>query len=324
MAASNSGQRLVSDMMRIMKKEAPVNLSKGKASVFAGKKKPVFGKKPRTSRALTPQEQSIKLAKSLLSQGHHLQHKQSLETLCTALNGSGKSTLKAHFTPSPLSSASLLASLLKHRLIRNQESVTSQVIRRIVDLADAKNSVWSHSSSQLAKKIQYSQTLERLKLKQEVLQLRLELVPEDTALIRETTVLENTIRKTETLLDYLEPTVTGNLHPDSLLSGDKVSMTPSEAAQLPSPSGTIRGVLVRIRGPRKGNRAMKQQKSSGRVSINSVGYVNYEDCSLQIPSKLGIYGLYIRLVYSKTDRLISPFDTLPVFGAKNFILKNIL
>lgn len=320
--ASNSGQRLVSDMMKIMRKDAPINSSKAKPSVLAAKNKAAFGKKPRP-RALSPQEQTIKLAKSLLTQGHHLQHKQSLETLCTALNGSGKSLIQPHFTPSPLSSASLLASLLKHRLIRNQESVTSQVIRKIVDLADAKNSVWNHSSSQLAKKIQYSQTLDRLRLKLETLQLRLDLDPKDCDLATEVHQLESTIRKTETLLDYLEPTVSGNLHPDSLLSGDKVSMTPSEAAQLPSPAGTIRGVLVRVKGPRKGNRALKQQKSSGRVSINSVGYVNYEDCSLQIPSKLGIYGLYIRLVYSKTDRLISPYNNLPVFGAQSFKLKNI-
>jgi hypothetical protein len=309
-------------MMKIMRKDAPLNSSKAKSNVFAAKNKPAFGKKPRP-RALTPQEQTIKLAKSLLTQGHHLQHKQSLETLCTALNGSGRTLIQPHFTPSPLSSASLLASLLKHRLIRNQESVTSQVIRKIVDLADSKNSVWSHSSSQLAKKIQYSQTLERLRLKLEALQLRLAQDPKDSELAREVYELECIIRKTETIVDYLEPTVSGNLHPDSLLSGDKVSMTPSEAAQLPSPTGTIRGVLVRIKGPRKGNRALKQQKSSGRVSINSIGYVNYEDCNLQIPSKLGIYGLYIRLVYSKIDRLISPYNSLPVFGAQNFKLKNI-
>lgn len=123
------------------------------------------------------------------------------------------------------------------------------------------------------------------------------------------------------VINNLEPTVTGNLHPDSLLAGEKVSMTPTEAALLPSPAGTIRGVLIRVKGPRKGNRAIKQQKSSGRVSINSVGYVNYEECNLQLPSKLGIYGLYIRLVYSKLDRLVSPYAKLPVLDSPDFKFK---
>ena len=321
--SSGGGFRMMTDIMRtasrtanpMQKKRAPLQPKTGDRASEAGGY--VRG------RRLSQKELSIRFAKGLLTQGHHLQHKTALETLCTALGGSGPSVVRPHFTPTPLSSATLLGSFLKHRLIRNQESVTNTVIRKIVNLVDPKNALWTHSTSQLARKIQFTQSLERLGLQREALGLRLELDSDDAALRNEMQQLATAIRKTELVLENMEPTATGTLHPDALLSGDKITMTPSEAAQLPSPSGTIRGILIRIKGPRKGNRAVKQQRSAGRVSINSVGYVVADECSIQLPSKLGIYGLYIRLVYSKTDRLITPSTVLPVLEAPLFQFRHI-
>lgn len=285
------------DMLGLMKSatnKAPKVKGKFKAS----------GNREFRRRQATPEEQSVKFAKDMLTQGHHLQYQTALQHISSALSGSGLVKIVPHYTPSPLSSATLLGTYLKNRLLRNQESLTPQTIRKIIGLADAKNSVWSHTTSQLGRKLQLSQVIDSLALKKEALELRLAVNPDNAGLQRELYGTEQDIRKAGLLLDFLSPKVSGNLHPDSLLANDKASMTPSEMAQLPSPAGTIRGILIRLKGPRKGNRAIKYQMSAGRVSINSVDYVVAEECTLQIPSKLGIFGLYIRIVYSKTDRLI--------------------
>lgn len=299
------------DMLSLMK-----NSSKN-TSKFKGKARPAFTKDG-ARRKQTPEELSVKFAKEMLTQGHHLQYQSSLQHISSALSGSGLVKLSPHYTPSPLSSATLLGTYLKNRLLRNQESLTPLTIRKIIGLADAKNSVWNHSTSQLGRKLQLNQIMDSLALKKQALVLRLGFHGENTSLQRELHQTEQDIRKTGLLLDFINPKVIGNLHPDSLLANDKASMTPSEMAQLPSPSGTIRGILIRLRGPRKGNRAIKYQTSAGRVSINSVDYVVAEECTLQIPSKLGIFGLYIRVVYSKTDRLIDPKSKLRLLENPSF------
>lgn len=305
------------DMMRSIFKPGMAVKPKTQDKVIVKKPKAFQSSRPNKPR-LTQKELDIKFAKNLLGQGHHLQHKSALQKISTVMAGSGPCGLGVHFTDSPLSSASLLASLIKHRVIRNQESMTPMSIRKIIDYAEARNPVWSHSSSQLARRVQFKQSLHQMELSRELLQVRLELDQGDDQLKRKLHDLNQSIQKTELIICHIEERATGSLHPDTLLSGEKASLTPNEAAMLPSPSGTIRGVLIRIKGPRKGNRALKQQKASGRVSINSVGYVNYEDCSLQIPSKLGIFGLYVRLVYSKADRLVSAYERVPVLGDPKF------
>lgn len=171
--------------------------------------------------------------------------------------------------------------------------------------------------------IQIDQTLNRLGLRKELVQIQSEAYPDNINLKNRLLQMDSTVRKLGTLRESMSADVSGNLHPDSLLTGSRASLTPSEAALLPSPLSTIRGVLIRIKGPRKGNRAIKLQKAAGRVSVNSVDYVNAEECNIQLPSKLGIFGLYIRLVYSKTDRLLSPYSRLSVIGRDSFQFKNI-
>lgn len=300
------------DMLGLMK------MAKKNAPKVKGKIKSSGTFKEFRKRQATPEEQSVKFAKHMLIQGHHLQYQASLQHISSALSGSGLVKIQPHYTPSPLSSATLLGTYLKNRLLRNQESLTPQAIRKIIGLADAKNPVWNHSTSQMGRKLQLSQIMDSLAIKKETLELRLGFNAENAALQRELRETEQDIKKTGLLLDFLSPKVSGNLHPDSLLANDKASMTPSEMAQLPSPAGTIRGILIRLKGPRKGNRAIKYQTSAGRVSINSVDYVVAEECSLQIPSKLGIFGLYIRIVYSKTDRLIDSKQNLRLLEDPTF------
>ena len=55
---------------------------------------------------------------------------------------------------------------------------------------------------------------------------------------------------------------------------------------------------------------MTWEKSVGAVSINSVDYVLAEESKVQIPSKLGIFGLYVRIVYEKVSQR-------PTFYKKN-------
>ena len=317
MSAMAGTGRIIMDMMKMTTpKSRPAGYNR-RVPQKASAKKPGAS----FQRKLSPREMTIKFAKDLLSQGQHTHHRLCLEQICGSLSGSGQSNLMIHLTPSPLSSASLLSSYFKHKLIRNQESVTSSTIRKILSVADSRNPLWNHSTSQIARKLQFSQTMDKLLLQREALELKSSFSLDDSCIRSQLVDLDNIIRKTQTMIEFLDPLVRGNLHPDSLLAEDKVSLTPTEMANLPSPSGTIRGILIRVKGPRKGNRAIKQQKSCGRVSINSVDYVTQEECKIQLPSKLGIYGLYVRIVYSKAERLISPNVKLPVFNAPDFKFK---
>lgn len=273
---------------------------------------------------ISQQELAIRFAKGLLSKGHHLQHRHGLEKVTQNLSGSGLSAVFPHYTNSLLSSASLMASHIKNRLIRNQESISSMVLRNIVGLGEMRNSIWKHNTSQDARKLQIGQAIDSLELRKELIQIQSEALPDNAALKNRALQMDATLKKLRLLNEYMASDVAGNIHPDSLLTGARASLTPSEAALLPSPLSTIRGVLIRVKGPRKGNRALKLQKAAGRVSVNSVNYVNSEECNIQLPSKLGIFGLYIRLVYSKMDKLLSPHTKIPIAGQDQFQFKNII
>ena len=261
-------------------------------------------------------------AKRLLERGHHRMQQSQIETVATALGASGPNLLRPHFTNSPLSSASLLAAYVKHRLIRNLEHMNSSIIRRIEDMAEEKHRLWSHSTSQSARQQQCQQALNYLRLREASLNLRLG-INESSSLRQELLDVTNEMRKLELVLENMEFDVKGSLHPGSLLKGDRIFLTPTEIAKLPSPSAAVRGVLIRINGPRKGNRCMTWQKSYGRVSINSIRHVTSEEVKMQIPSKIGVFGLTVRLVYGLHNRLIDTRTPLNLLDRKeNYRLAN--
>lgn len=262
-------------------------------------------------------------ARRILNQGHHLSHQSSLQRLGTALGASGPNLLHPHYTPSPLSSATLLASYLKHRILRNLENVSMPIIRRTLDLVSQKNPLWQHSTSQQPRRVQCEQVLEYLDARVRSLQLRLEFDGKSLKLKEELEAACIQQGKLKLLLTCMESNCKGSLHPVSLQQDDRVFLTPSEAAQLPSPCSTLRGLLIRFKGPRRGNRAFKWEKSTGRISTNSVGFIVSEEAKIPIPSKLGVFGMTVRIVYTKRNRLVECRQPLNVVDQPRFsFLKN--
>lgn len=265
-----------------------------------------------------PLKLSKEAAKQLLNHGYNCHYQSGLESMGTALGGSGANLLHIHTTPTLLSSASLLAHHIKHRIIRNLQHINTAIIRRTEELALEKHPYWIHHSSQEGRLVQVKQALEQMKVREAALKHRIRFKTDDVELKMELGCVQEEIGRLKLAIDNMEPTIKGNLHPASLLHGERAFLTPSEAAQLPSPMGTIRGILVRIKGPRRGNRGMTWQKTAGRFSTNSVDYVAAEEAKVPIPSKLGIYGLTVRIVHCRIDRLVNPNRNLKVIDRPDF------
>lgn len=272
------------------------------------------------SAALTSHGPSLgrREAQRILNQGHHIHQCSGMERVATALGCSGPNRLYPHYTASPLSSASLLANAVRNRILRNLEHLSAAVIRRTLDYVSDRHPAWVHRTDQETRRLQCDQVLDTLTRRRQLLQLRLSFDPRNVALGEELATLEGEIERLKLVREYLQGSIQGNLHPASLQQGEAVFLTPSEAAALPSPSAAIRGIWIRIAGARRGTRCMVWQKSAGRISTNSVGFVTAEEAKVAIPSKLGIYGLTVRIVYGRRDRLVNAKSPLNILDAANF------
>lgn len=257
-------------------------------------------------------------AQRILRQGHHIHQRSGMERVATALGCSGPNRLYPHYTASPLSSASLLANAVRNRILRNLEHLSAAVIRRTLDYVSDRHPVWAHRTDQEVRRLQCDQALATLTRRRQLLQLCLDFDPRNSGLREELAILEEELERTRLVREHLLGNIQGNLHPDSLQQGEAVFLTPSEAAALPSPSAAVRGIRIRIAGARRGTRCMIWQKSAGRVSTNSVGFVTAEEAKVSIPSKLGIYGLTVRIVYGRRDRLMDAKRSLNILDAANF------
>ena len=250
---------------------------------------------------------SVAAVREYLNHGQHLKLKQNVEIVLSTLHGNSL-RIQPHFTPSVLSSATLTTSYIKNHLIRNQESLNGGSIRRILNLTDYKHPIWKYKLDQSARRAQYEEVLKEMQLEERKLQLLSKFKPEIKAdLFR----LQENIKKVQMTLKLMKESVIGSLHPEprNVIESNSAALSTDPAASDDS-NLKIRGLLVRLAGPRKGNRAMTWEKSVGAVSINSVDYVLAEESKVQIPSKLGIFGLYVRIVYEKVSQR-------PTFYKKN-------
>jgi hypothetical protein len=59
---------------------------------------------------------------------------------------------------------------------------------------------------------------------------------------------------------------------------------------------------------------MTWERSVGATSTNSVDYVIAEECKHQLPSKMGIFGLTVRMVYERCRE--RPLEIKGVAGSK--------
>lgn len=226
----------------------------------------------------------MSLNKKLIAMAHHKFDQSNMQTIATALGGSGPNLIHVHFSTSLLSSASLYATHFKHLILRNLQHVSSSVnIKRMMDLSNEKHQHWQFEDPQTWRHGQFTNTIEQLDIKAESLAIRLGYTPDDQATKDKLEECRKLISRIEELKRIVQ-NVKGSLHP--------------------TVPGGMRGMMIRIKGPRRGNRSAKWQKSAGKYSTNSVDYVISEEAKLGIPSKLGIYGLTVRFVYCKKDSLI--------------------
>ena len=76
-----------------------------------------------------------------------------------------------------------------------------------------------------------------------------------------------------------------------------------------SETPALKGLSVRLAGPRRGNRAVVFKKAIGSSSTNSVGLVVYDEAKAQVPGKMGTYGLCIKIVYGSASKQPSTLTT---------------
>lgn len=240
---------------------------------------------------------SVAAVRQYLNHGQHLKLKQNVEIVLSTLHGNPLK-IQPHFTPSVLSSATLTSSYIKNFLIRNQESLNGGSIRRILNLTDYKHQIWKYKLDQSSRKTQYEQVLKEMQFEEKKLQFLIKFKPE---LKGELDQVQENVKKVQMTLRLMKETVFGTLHPEprNVIESNGTNAAPHDASDV---GLKIRGLLIRLAGPRKGNRAMSWEKSVGAVSINSVDYVLAEESKVQIPSKLGIFGLYVRIVYEKLSQ----------------------
>lgn len=246
--------------------------------------------------------------KQFLLSGHNLLQKRTTEQVISTLNGHPL-RLNIHQNPSVLASASLACAYIKNWITRNGESVTSGTIKRILGLCDYKNAVWKYKIDQRPRKEQYAQILRELKMKAERIACQLAFLssedPRHGHLKAELDSINENAGKVASSIALMKDSVTGSLHPEDTTSNDP---------NMPK----LRGLLIRVAGPRKGNRAMVWERAVGAVSTNSVDYVVAEECKEQLPSKLGIFGLRMRMVYERCAQRPLQKRTVQLFDGNAF------
>lgn len=246
---------------------------------------------------------SVSVVRDYLNHGYHLKLKQNVEIVLSTLHGNPL-RIQPHFTSTVLSSATLTTSYIKNFLMRNQESLNSGSIRKILNLTDYKHSAWKYKLDQSNRKVQYEEVLNELKFEEKRLEtlLKFKKVNNEDLIIKLSKIQEN-IEQIKMTIKLMKDSLTGSLHPEP--RNYEISSTEANPSEVPEDlvdNLKIRGLLIRLAGPRKGNRSMTWEKSVGAVSINSVDYVLAEESKVQIPSKLGIFGLYVRIVYQKVSQ----------------------
>ena len=259
---------------------------------------------------------SVAAVRDYLNHGYHLKLKQNLETVLSTLHGNPL-RIQPHFTTSVLSSATLTTSYIKNFLVRNQESLNGGSIRKILNLTDYKHQIWKYKLDQSDRKQQYQQVLKEMEFEEEKLAALLKFKKNDNNLISKLSRVQGNISQVRMTLKLMKGIVVGSLHPEprnnELPSNfNSSAISAADSATLDLDDGLkIRGLLIRLAGPRKGNRAMTWEKSVGAVSVNSVDYVVAEESKVQIPSKLGIFGLYVRIVYQKLSQRPTSYTKNP-------------
>lgn len=192
-----------------------------------------------------------------------------------------KIKLNVHRTPTLLSAASLLANYVRNWHVRNFESNSESGNRKIMSICDPKNPIWKGQIQQTFRRKLFNDILSSLEKEKSVLEFRKKYGQVAT------TESEKYISGLKYVIGLMEDSRTFSMYP---VPSHSQSETPA-----------LRGLSVRLAGPRRGNRAVVYKKAIGSSSTNSVGLVVYDEAKAQVPGKMGTYGLCIKIVYGSTS-----------------------
>ena len=220
--------------------------------------------------------------------------------------------MRPMFVKNPLSSATLLGSFIRNKVIRKREDAPT-MRKRIFRLLSPRNRIWNAMEPIVTKRRLLEETITALERRVEYLSLG------NPVAGREAT---ETLAKLKNIRDILskhsDEYQAVSLFPGIMPRLDDPSIPWSSAyqtsSQLQGNSSSIRGISIRIAGPKRDQRADAQKKSVGVPSIKSIGLVASEHSQAQMPSKAGTYGLDVRISYCLQRRLASISTKVPAFA----------
>lgn len=242
--------------------------------------------------------------------------KENIEFIGDCLTSSGPSMIRPHWSESPLTSSGLLATTIAQRMMRNDEQFSSPNIKAFEGLAIAEGpgsspnvGLWSHRSEQRGRIEQCHYVIARLKERRAVLELG---AFSGKAVEEELKNIRKEIELIESIIKGHEPVLKGSLHPISLennsnTDGGVCINNAKDGTLIPSPISAIRGFMVALRGPKRGQKACKWQKTAGKISVSSAAIMSSES-KVPINTRIGVFGCTIRIVWGKMDLL---------FGSRN-------
>lgn len=234
---------------------------------------------------------------------------------------------------SPLASASLFCSFLRHKVIRKNE-FPGFMIKKVLQLLQPRSHLWNAQEWPEGRKRLLVEMILSLQRRLQFLNHKknfyakfvaartpssLSAVHEEVdSLLVKIDSLKQLLASMQAPTDVVYTSLYPSTHATNSLHSSFVSMTPGIAAQASLYSNLngyrkVVGMSIRIAGPRKGNRRMVWRKSIGASSTNSVGLVVSEASQVQLPSRIGVFGIQVKIVYAKRERLASEkFACLPM------------
>jgi hypothetical protein len=220
--------------------------------------------------------------------------------------------LRTSIVDNYLVSPSLMTNYYQHFMIRNGEVMSQPFIRKIMGILDPKHQAWKYNYDQKSAKVpQYEAALKSLRHTKKCLEATLNILYPDKEIEEISQVkakilkVEETINRIMMILEFMEPNYQGSMHPDPGSIHFSDENIPSNFLVGPNSPWRIRGMMIRIAGANKGQRAQSWKKYAGSYSINSVGFVNSEESKVQMLTKHGTFGLTVRVLWEKIENMPS-------------------
>lgn len=235
----------------------------------------------------------------------------ALDTIGTSMTGSD-----IHFKSVPVqsifSSASLFCSYIRHYVIRKEEP-PSNLVNKIMNLLHPKSYIWNASENSELKQAQLTEMIAATRLRLQNLEAKKLYSPsfELSQELNQEGVRLSNLRKLLSFMNRPEFPIYSNLFPSSIPNSTTSLSMPAYMTGLAARSihinghKRILGVSIRIAGPRRGNRRVVWRRTIGATSTSAPNSTVYESAQIQLPSKVGVFGLKVKIAYCKRARLLN-------------------